>query len=71
VYWPGPGRPDTVTLATPTYDAAGELAGVTYGNGSTLDTVGRDGPGLLTGLTSTAPTATPRPWWPRGRRSRR
>jgi len=44
-------RLDGATLATPTYDAAGELASVAYGNGSSLETVSRDPAGRLTGLT--------------------
>ncbi len=45
-------RLDTyVTVATPAYNAAGELASVAYDNGTRLDVVGRDDAGRLTGLT--------------------
>jgi len=50
------GRPkdqklDSVTMATPAYNAAGELGSVNYGNGTRLDAVGRDSAGRTTGLT--------------------
>jgi RHS repeat-associated protein len=44
-------RLGTTTLATPSYDAAGELASVTYANGSSLSAVGRDPAGRVTSLT--------------------
>lgn len=40
----------TTTLATVTYDAAGELGTVTYANGSSLTSVGRDAAGRTTAL---------------------
>ncbi|MGW4065472.1 PA14 domain-containing protein, partial [Amycolatopsis sp. NPDC004747] len=39
------------TFATANYNTSGELAGVTYGNGSSLANVDRDTAGRLTGLT--------------------
>ncbi|RBY95864.1 hypothetical protein DQ237_12020 [Blastococcus sp. TF02-8] len=38
---------DGVTLATVTYDAAGELGSVAYSNGSRLAAIGRDGAGAV------------------------
>ncbi|MEV4049578.1 PA14 domain-containing protein [Amycolatopsis sp. NPDC049688] len=49
----------TTTLATANYNANGELASVTYGNGSSLASVDRDDAGRLTGLTwKTSDSAT-------------
>ncbi|MFF2073148.1 PA14 domain-containing protein [Kitasatospora sp. NPDC058162] len=42
---------DGTTVATPSYDAATELAGVAYGNGSRLDSLARNGSGKPTALT--------------------
>ncbi|MGW6691872.1 PA14 domain-containing protein [Streptomyces sp. NPDC054961] len=42
---------DGVTVATPAYDAATELAGVAYGNGSRLDSLARNASGKPTALT--------------------
>ncbi|MFD7018637.1 PA14 domain-containing protein [Streptomyces sp. NPDC059928] len=42
---------DGTTVATPSYDAATELAGVAYGNGSRLDSLIRNGTGQPTALT--------------------
>ncbi|RLK60779.1 RHS repeat-associated protein [Actinokineospora cianjurensis] len=42
---------DGTVLATATYDAAGELASVTYANGSSLNATGKDTAGRLTSLT--------------------
>ena len=41
----------STVLATPTYDAAGELASVSYSNGSSLAAIGKDTAGRLTSLT--------------------
>jgi RHS repeat-associated protein len=55
------GRPseqkvDGAVVATPTYDAAGELASVSYGNGTRLSAVGRDPAGRTTALTWVNPS---------------
>ncbi|WP_167487951.1 PA14 domain-containing protein [Nocardia terpenica] len=42
---------DGATIATPGYTDAGELASVTYGNGSRLDSLDRNAAGLPTALT--------------------
>ncbi|MFE9411692.1 PA14 domain-containing protein [Streptomyces sp. NPDC006704] len=42
---------DGITVATPAYDTATELAGVAYGNGSRLDAMARDDAGKPTALT--------------------
>ncbi len=42
---------DGALLATPVYDAAGELKSVTYANGTSLAAVGKDGAGDLTSVT--------------------
>ncbi|MFD9791443.1 PA14 domain-containing protein [Streptomyces sp. NPDC059070] len=42
---------DGATVATPSYDAATELAGVVYGNGSRLDSLARNDSGKPTALT--------------------
>ncbi|TCO55930.1 PA14 domain-containing protein [Actinocrispum wychmicini] len=42
---------DGVTVATPAYDTAAELASVAYGNGSRLDQLTRNNAGQLTALT--------------------
>lgn len=42
---------DNAVLATANYDAAGELASVTYANGSSLAAIGKDGAGQVTSLT--------------------
>ncbi|MCP2168215.1 PA14 domain-containing protein [Goodfellowiella coeruleoviolacea] len=42
---------NTAVLATPSYDAAGELASVTYGNGTSLASIGKDKAGRTTSLT--------------------
>jgi RHS repeat-associated protein len=42
---------DGVTVATPTWDAAAELASVAYGNGSRLEQLARNGSGKPTALT--------------------
>ncbi|WP_240522093.1 PA14 domain-containing protein [Amycolatopsis vastitatis] len=44
---------DTTVLATSKYDAAGELATVTYSNGSALSAIGKDPAGEVTSLTWT------------------
>jgi RHS repeat-associated protein len=41
----------TTVLATSTYDAAGELASVSYANGTALTTIGKDPAGRTTSLT--------------------
>ncbi|HYQ68088.1 PA14 domain-containing protein [Actinophytocola sp.] len=42
---------DTTLLATVTYDSAGELASVTYANGTSLTAIGKDPAGQTTSLT--------------------
>ncbi|MFI0470177.1 PA14 domain-containing protein [Saccharopolyspora sp. 5N102] len=52
------GAPTTTVLAMPGYDAAGELASVNYGSGTSLTTIGKDQAGRVTSLAWRKPDAT-------------
>lgn len=52
------GTPTTTVLAMPGYDAAGELASVNYGSGTSLTAIGKDQAGRITSLNWRKPDAT-------------